>query len=55
MSASDLSQLIRAIELDDMTTYLGANGWKRDEGFSRVDVLRFLLSLIHISEPTRPY
>lgn len=42
MSTSDLSQLIRAIELDDMTTYLGASGWKRDEGFSRVDVLRFL-------------
>lgn len=42
MSASDFSQLLRAIELDDMTTYLGANGWTRDETFARPDVLRFL-------------
>lgn len=42
MSAGELLQLVRAIELDDMTTYLGANGWTRDEAFTRTDVLRFL-------------
>lgn len=51
MSVTDLSQLIRAIELDDMTTYLGANGWKRDEGFPRLDVLRFLGPVADDGEP----
>jgi len=38
----DVSQLLRSIKLEDLTTYLGATGWKRDASFPRSEVLLFV-------------
>lgn len=51
MSSSELYRLVGAIQLGDMTTYLGANGWQLDPSFPRKEVLLFLGPLADDGEP----